>query len=158
MKKLLLALLLLLAIAGIALAAVNINTASKDELMTLKGIGERRAQDIIDYRSKHGPFKSVDDLEKVPGIGPGIMKQIRPDVTVTGKTAIDKPAETKSKAGDSKAAKQSETKKAETAKGTATKTETKPAEKTEAKKADEKSAKSTAKKAETTDEKKIEKK
>lgn len=72
---------------------VNINTASKDELKALKGIGDTRAQDIIDYRKKNGDFKSVDDLEKVKGIGPGAMKQIRANITVTGNTVVPKKAE-----------------------------------------------------------------
>lgn len=100
MKKLFLFLALWLAASGTALAVVvNINTASKEELTTLKGVGDGRAQEIIDYRKKHGNFKSVDDLGKVPGIGPGLMKQIRSDITVTGTTSINKSSqkETKSK-------------------------------------------------------------
>ena len=65
MRKLLTAFIMWFAIYGIALAAVNINTATQDELVTLKGVGEKRAQTIIDYRTKNGPFKTVDDLEKV---------------------------------------------------------------------------------------------
>lgn len=144
MKKLLLAWVIWLAIYGIAIAAVNINTATKEELTSLKGIGEKRAQDIIDYRTKNGPFKSVDDLEKVPGIGPGTMKQIRSELTTTGKTMIDKPAATgTSKAGDTKAGK-SETKKADSAKGDAMKAD--PAkEKTAAKPKSDEKAKDVAK-------------
>jgi competence protein ComEA len=139
MKKLLLALVMWFAIYGVVMAAVNINTATKEELTTLQGIGEKRAQDIIDYRTKNGPFKSVDDLEKVPGIGPGRMKQIRSQLTTTGKTAVEKPAgaDTKSKAGDStKGAKAADTKKAATAKGDAMKADTKPAKTAETKKAE----------------------
>jgi competence protein ComEA len=83
MKKLLLALAMSFALSGVALAVVNINTATKEELTSIKGIGEKRAQEIIDYRKKNGNFKSVDELEKVPGVGPGLMKQIRSQVTVT---------------------------------------------------------------------------
>jgi competence protein ComEA len=134
MRKLLLAFAICFALSGLAIAAVNINTATKEELMTLKGVGEKRAQDIIDYRTKHGNFKSVDDLEKVPGVGPGLMKQIRPSVTTTGKTVIDQPAEksTKAKGSDTKAAKAADTKKSEPAKSETTKSE-KATEKTAAK-------------------------
>ena len=99
MKRLLLAFTIWFALSGMALAVVNINTATKEELTTLKGVGDKRAQEIIDYRKKNGNFKSVDELEKVPGIGPGLMKQIRSEVTVTGKTSTDKPA---TKAGEEK--------------------------------------------------------
>jgi competence protein ComEA len=100
MKKLLVVLALWFAFAGAALAAVNINTATKEELTTLKGIGEKRAQAIIDYRKKNGDFKSVDDLEKVEGIGPGTMKQIRSQLSISGKTTIDKPEKAAKAKGD----------------------------------------------------------
>jgi competence protein ComEA len=93
MKKLLLVFAMWFAMSGAAMAIVNINTATKEELTSLKGVGDKRAQEIIDYRKKNGNFKSVDDLEKVPGIGPGLMKQIRSQVTVTGKTGTDKASE-----------------------------------------------------------------
>jgi competence protein ComEA len=135
MKKLLLAIFICLATYGFAIAAVNINTATKEELTTLQGIGEKRAQDIIDYRTKNGPFKTVDDLEKVPGIGPGRMKQIRSQISVTGKTTIDKPAAAPAKASDStKTAKTVDTKKAPPAKGDTMKADTKPAKTAETKK------------------------
>jgi competence protein ComEA len=100
MKRLFLALVMSVAFGAAAGAAVNINTATKEELTSLKGIGSDRAQDIIDYRTKNGPFKTVDDLQKVPGIGPGFMKRIRSQISTTGKTVIETPAgkATKSKA------------------------------------------------------------
>jgi len=123
MKKLFLALIMCVALAGTAAAVVNINTASKEELTTIKGIGDKRAQEIIDYRKKNGDFKSVDELEKVPGIGPGTMKQIRSQVTVSGKTATDKAADkgTQTKASD---VKKSETSKSDSMKSDTAKAKT----------------------------------
>lgn len=69
---------------GTVYAAVNINTATQAELETLQGIGPAKAKAIVDHRKKNGPFKSPSDLEKVNGIGPGIMKRIRKDITVSG--------------------------------------------------------------------------
>lgn len=48
---------------------VNINTATVEELTTIKGVGNTKAQSIIDYRTQHGAFKSVNDLANVKGIG-----------------------------------------------------------------------------------------
>jgi len=100
MRKLLLVLALWFVFAGAAFAAVNINSATKEELATLKGIGDKKAQAIIDYRKKNGDFKSIDDLEKVEGIGPGTMKQIRSQIAVSGKTTIDKPEKAAKAKGD----------------------------------------------------------
>lgn len=84
MKRFVFAVLAWMLSAVAALAAVNVNTATKEQLDALKGIGPTKAQAIIDYRTKNGPFKSIDDLEKVPGIGPATLKEIRNDVTLTG--------------------------------------------------------------------------
>ncbi len=54
---------------------VNINEASKSELMKLAGVGPGGAQKIIEYREAHGPFKKAQDLEKVDGIGKGVIEK-----------------------------------------------------------------------------------
>jgi len=62
---------------------ININTATLQELDdNLPGIGPKTAQNIIDYRTEHGPFSTIDDLLKVSGIGPNTLDQIRALVTV----------------------------------------------------------------------------
>lgn len=61
---------------------VNINTASESELETLSGVGPVTAAAIIQYRTEHGPFASVDDLMDVSGIGPATLEELRPQVTV----------------------------------------------------------------------------
>ena len=61
---------------------VNINTAPADTLMTLPGIGEVKAQAIIEYRTKNGPFKSIDELTSVSGIGEGLYSRIKSQITI----------------------------------------------------------------------------
>jgi competence protein ComEA len=61
---------------------VNINTASKSQLETLPGIGSVKAQNIINYRQKNGPFQSIEDLVKVSGIGDKTLEGIRELITV----------------------------------------------------------------------------
>ena len=63
---------------------VDINTAGPEELMTLPGIGEKRAQAIVDWREEHGPFEYVEDLIQVPGIGEGILGGLIDLVTAGG--------------------------------------------------------------------------
>lgn len=138
MKTLLGAFAMWFVLAGVALAVVNINTATKEELTTIKGVGDKRAQDIIEYRKKHGDFKSVDDLQKVPGIGSSLLKQIRSHVTVTGKTSVNKPA--KAKASGSAKGKGSKAKIANTPKGDAMKSDTAKTKTAEKSKADGKNA------------------
>ena len=60
---------------------IDLNTADIYDLQRLPGIGEKRAQDIIDYRTEHGPFQTVDELDNVSGIGPGILENLRDYVT-----------------------------------------------------------------------------
>jgi len=61
---------------------VNINTASLSELQTLPRIGPKVAQRIINYRKEHGPFKRVEDIMKVRGIGERIFLRIKDLITV----------------------------------------------------------------------------
>lgn len=61
---------------------VNINTATKEELMTLRGIGEARATDIIAYREKHGRFDKIEDIMNISGIKQSAFEKIKDDITV----------------------------------------------------------------------------
>ena len=63
-------------------ALVNVNTATEAELETLPGIGPVLAAAIVQYRTEHGPFTSVEQLEEVSGIGPATLAEIRDLVTV----------------------------------------------------------------------------
>jgi competence protein ComEA len=86
MKKVLLVLLAAFSLtfgAVPAFAATDLNTASLAELQKVNGIGPKKAEAIIEYRKKT-PFKSVDDLDKVPGFGKSTVDKVKGDLTVSG--------------------------------------------------------------------------
>ncbi|ANS75194.1 hypothetical protein AWM70_11765 [Paenibacillus yonginensis] len=64
--------------AAAASSLISINTAGTDELQDLPGIGEKKAQAIIDYRNQHGAFASLDELKNVKGIGDKMFEKMRP--------------------------------------------------------------------------------
>jgi competence protein ComEA len=68
-------------------AKVNINTASASELETLPRVGPKIAQRIIDFRTKNGNFKKVEDIMKIQGIGEKVFENIRDLITVGGENA-----------------------------------------------------------------------
>ena len=73
--------------SGAALAALNLNTATKEELVALPGIGPAKAQAILDYRNAHGGFKSVEELKDVKGIGAKRFEKLKGELTVAGTPA-----------------------------------------------------------------------
>ncbi len=60
---------------------VSINSATKEELMTLTGIGEAKAEDIIKYREENGSFKTIEDIKNVSGIGDSLFAKIKENIT-----------------------------------------------------------------------------
>ncbi|WP_442868054.1 ComEA family DNA-binding protein [Campylobacter sp. JMF_08 NE1] len=71
--------------ASLAFTGINLNTATKDELMALPGIGEAKAEAIIEYR-KNNKFNSIDEIKNIKGIGEKRFEAIKDDLTLTGKT------------------------------------------------------------------------
>lgn len=61
---------------------ININSASVSELTKLSGVGESKAQAIIDYRNNNGKFKDINELSKVTGIGNSIFEKIKDNITI----------------------------------------------------------------------------
>lgn len=61
---------------------VNLNTASKEELMTLSGIGDVRAQAILKYREEHGEFRSIEELMEVEGIKKGTFQKLKDQIKI----------------------------------------------------------------------------
>lgn len=85
-KKLVLSLIVVTFLSmGAAFSAdkLNLNTATKAELMMLPGVGDSTADAIIMYREQNGSFKSVDDLDNVKGIGDKKMEKLTDQVTVS---------------------------------------------------------------------------
>ena len=79
------ALSLLLATGAHAADKVNINTADAATLdAVLVNVGPSKAQAIVDYRSKHGPFKSLDDLKNVKGFGEKSIAKLKSELSISG--------------------------------------------------------------------------
>jgi competence protein ComEA len=80
----------------VALAAqVNINTATVSELDTLPGIGPAKAQAIVTYRTDHGPFTTIEEIQNVSGIGPSTYANLKDLIAVDGVTSVSQPAPAK---------------------------------------------------------------
>ena len=86
LKSLFLALVLSLVSFGAFAAQIDINTASAEQLTALNGIGEAKAAAIVEHRKAHGPFKSIDQLVEVKGIGLKLVEKNRDMMTVGGKS------------------------------------------------------------------------
>ncbi len=72
---------------------VNINTADAATLAReLKGVGLKRAQSIVEYRSKHGPFRSADELALVKGLGKVAIDRNRAEIRVDGARPVARPS------------------------------------------------------------------
>lgn len=69
------------------LAAVDLNTATQAQLETLNGVGPAKARAIIDWRTRNGAFRTVDELDQVPGFGHAMVERIRPSLSVSGSRA-----------------------------------------------------------------------
>jgi competence protein ComEA len=67
---------------SVSTSPININTATQADLETLPGIGVTRAKDIITHRETNGPFLTIDEIQKVPGIGPATFERLRPLISV----------------------------------------------------------------------------
>lgn len=71
---------------------LNINTASADQFTTLRGIGPKKAEAIVRYRTDNGSFASIEDLLNVKGIGPSTLEKNRERLAITALTpAVETP-------------------------------------------------------------------
>jgi competence protein ComEA len=90
MKAFYLTMLFVFFMSTATFAAVNINTAAPAELISLAGIGQVKAEAIIKYRKEKGPFKDINELKNVNGIGEKTVEKLKGEITVgeTTKTTL----------------------------------------------------------------------
>ena len=67
---------------------LNLNTATAEQLMLLPGVGPSKAERVVEWRGKHGPFKRVQDLRKVKGFGYKTLKKLEPNLDVKGESTL----------------------------------------------------------------------
>ena len=79
---------------GSALATVNVNTAQQSELQATRGLDKAKAKSIIEYRNGHGPYRSLEDLEKV--LGEPTTEKVASQVAFDGPPYIGPPKPAKS--------------------------------------------------------------
>ena len=95
LRRLIVLLTALVASIGMALAAININTATEQELETLPGVGASKAKAIVDYRKANGNFKAIEDIKNVKGIGDKIFEKLKSQITVSGASTVTQPSKAK---------------------------------------------------------------
>jgi competence protein ComEA len=69
-------------VSGMAVTIVNLNTATSAELQALPGIGPATATRILEYRQKNGPFKKIEEVMNVQGVGEKIFLRLKPQLSV----------------------------------------------------------------------------
>ena len=137
--------LVMLALTLSFLSAINLQTASKDELMCIKGVGEKKANSIIKYRKSH-KLKSADDLLEIKGFGKGLVKNVAKNVKSVAcggkKSAKSTSSKKTTKSNKKTSSKKSSSKKSDKKE----KKTTKSTKKSSSKKSEKKSSKSDKKK------------
>ena len=86
--------------AASSVGVVNVNTATAGQLEMLPRIGPALAQRILDFREANGPFRSVDELVAVKGIGDRSLELLAPYLTVKGETTLSEKVRTSRRSGD----------------------------------------------------------
>ena len=82
---------------ALALATVNVNTAQQSELQRTQGLDKYKAKSLIEYRAQNGDFRSLADLEKVPGFSRDVVEKLRPQLALEGDPYVPPKPEKKAK-------------------------------------------------------------